>query len=180
VTEARLQETEHGLVPDGEGWFVLNALDARWFNGGELGAACVFEGEPRFEQLGMNIGVGQPGQPACMYHWEDDQEDFLVLSGEGVLIVEGEERPLKQWDFFHCPQNTRHVIVAAGTKPCVVLAVGTRTARGRDDWGGYPVDETAAKYGASVERETTSGQEAYARFGEPQSTRYREGWLPNA
>ena len=33
-----------------------------------------------------------PGEPMAMYHWETDQEDFLVLSGEPLLIVEGEER----------------------------------------------------------------------------------------
>jgi hypothetical protein len=31
----------------------------------------------------------------AMYHWEADQEHFLVLSGDALLIVEGEERPLR-------------------------------------------------------------------------------------
>ena len=64
-----------------------------------------------------------PGEPIGMYHWETDQEDFLVLSGEALLIVEGQERPLRQWDFVHCPPKTEHMIVGAGDGPCVVLAI---------------------------------------------------------
>ena len=37
-----------------------------------------------------------------------------MLSGEPLLIIEGEERPLRQWDFVHCPAATRHIIVGAG------------------------------------------------------------------
>jgi uncharacterized cupin superfamily protein len=75
---------------------------------------CNLEGETFFAQLGINIVVLGRGQPMAMYHWEADQEDFLVLSGEALLIVEGEERPLKQWDFVHCPPRTNHVILGAG------------------------------------------------------------------
>jgi uncharacterized cupin superfamily protein len=174
--EAPLEPSETGVVPAGEGWFVVNARDARWLEN-ELGAYCGFEGESRFEQLGINLNVMEPGVPMCMYHWEDDQEDFLVLAGEALLIVEGEERPLRQWDFVHCPRGARHVIVGAGSGPCVVLAVGSRQAG--EDWGGYPVDEAALRHGAGVEQETTEPREAYARFSRPVATRYREGWLPD-
>jgi quercetin dioxygenase-like cupin family protein len=129
VPEASLEQTEHGLVPTGAGWFVLNARDARWRDRGQGGAYCGFEGEPQFEQIGINLVVLGPGQPMAMYHWEDDQEDFLVLRGEALLIVEGEERPLTQWDLVHCPPRTNHVIVGAGGAPCVILAVGGRAAR---------------------------------------------------
>ena len=30
VPEAELDQTEAGLVPASEGWFVMNARDARW------------------------------------------------------------------------------------------------------------------------------------------------------
>ena len=30
VPEAKLERTEHGLVPQGDGWFVINARDAVW------------------------------------------------------------------------------------------------------------------------------------------------------
>jgi hypothetical protein len=30
VPEAKLEQTENGLVPQGEGWFVLNAREAVW------------------------------------------------------------------------------------------------------------------------------------------------------
>jgi uncharacterized cupin superfamily protein len=126
VPEAPLEETEHGLVPKGEGWFVVNARDARWYHAPSRSAVTVFEGDVDFEQLGINVSVLNPGQPMAMYHWEVDQEDFLVVSGEAVLIIEGEERPLRAWDFVHCPSRTKHTIVGAGGGPCVVVSVGGR------------------------------------------------------
>jgi uncharacterized cupin superfamily protein len=176
VKEARLTETEHGLLPEGEGWYVLNTKDAVWGDSAEFGRYTRWEGngDAKFPQVGMNISVMQPGQPACMYHGEEGQEDFLVVAGKGVLIVEGEERPLKAWDFVHCPPWTKHVIVAAGSKPLIVIAVGARGKPGLV----YPVDETALKYGASVERETSDGGEAYAGTADVVAMRYVDGDLP--
>jgi uncharacterized cupin superfamily protein len=176
VKEAQLKETEHGLLPEGEGWYVLNTKDAVWGDSAEFGRYTRWEGngEARFTEIGMNIGVMQPGQPGCMYHGEEAQENFLVLAGEGILIVEGEERPLKAWDFVHCPPWTKHVIVAAGSEPLVVIAVGGRGKPGLV----YPVDETALKHGAGVSEETTDGDEAYAGTSEVVPTRYVEGDLP--
>jgi uncharacterized cupin superfamily protein len=114
----------------------------------------------------------------AMYHWEADQEDYLVVHGEALLIAEGEERPLKQWDFVHCPPEMNHVIVGAGDGPCVVIAVGAREHQGGEGWGGYHVDEAAARHNASSEEETTDARVAYARFQHREETRYREGWLP--
>ena len=117
-------------------WFVVNARDAEWFHN-ELGAYCPFESrDARFEQLGINISVLPPKAPMAMYHEEEGEEGFLILRGECTLIVEGEERPLKQWDFFWCPPWTKHVIVGAGTEPSVVLAVGARGMKGLN----YPFD----------------------------------------
>jgi uncharacterized cupin superfamily protein len=177
VPEARLDETEHGLVPAGEGWFVVNAREARWRTD-DLGTWTGFAGDVRFEQVGINLCVLQPGVPMAMYHYENDQEDFLVLAGEALAIVEGEERPMKQWDLLHCPIGTGHVVLGAGEELCVLLAIGSRS--GGEDWGAYPVDETALRHGASVEQETTKSEEAYARFTTPtRETRYRDGWLPD-
>ncbi|MGH2872270.1 MAG: cupin domain-containing protein, partial [Solirubrobacteraceae bacterium] len=105
VDEAPLRNTPNGLVADGPGWFVLNALQARWFSG-DFGAFTRFEGDPRFDRLGVNIGVLGPGQANCYYHGEDEQEDFLVLSGECLLLIEGQQRRLRAWDFVHCPPWT--------------------------------------------------------------------------
>jgi uncharacterized cupin superfamily protein len=179
VQEARLETTEHGLVPQGEGWFVLNARDARWRAGEGRGAYGIFEGDPEFSQIGVHLVTLGPGEPMAMYHWEADQEDFLVLSGEALLIVEGEERPLRAWDFVHCPPGTKHVIVGAGDTQCLVVAIGARDRSTGPDWGGYTVDEAALRHGAGVQRETTDPDEAYARFPARQPTRYREGWLPD-
>jgi uncharacterized cupin superfamily protein len=177
VPEAPLGETESGLVP-GEGWFVLNAREARWFHAEGRGARVEFEGEKEFPQVGVSLFVLAPGEPIGMYHWEADQEDFLVLAGEGLLIVEGEERPLRQWDFVHCPAETKHIIVGAGSAPCVVLAVGAREHQGDGFSGGYTVDEVALRHGAGVEQETTEVEEAYTRVPQRRPVRYAEGWLP--
>ena len=174
--------SKNGLVVDGEGWFVVNARDSRWRSEGPLGSYCTFEGKRRFPQLGINVNVLEPGQAMGMYHRENAQEDFLVLAGECVLIVEGQERRLEAWDFVHCPGGTEHIIVATGDRAAIVVAVG---ARGRGVGGGvvYTVSELAARHGASVERETTSAAEAYETVREdlPRSrwVEYREGWWPD-
>jgi uncharacterized cupin superfamily protein len=177
VPEAPLEQTEDGLIPAGEGWFVLNAKEARWNLEGTGGKLTFFEGDRAgFERLGINVSVLEPGQSMAMYHWEDEQEDFLVLSGEALLVIEGQERELRAWDLVHCPPRTGHVIVGAGGGPCVIVAVGSRTPG--EDSGAYTVDATAAKHGASVEEETTEPVVAYARFPARQQTAYRDGWLP--
>jgi uncharacterized cupin superfamily protein len=178
ISESPLESTAHGLVPVGDGWFVLNARDAPWHHGHGRGAVCVFEGEPDFPQLGINLRVLAPGEPMGVYHWEADQEDFLVLAGEALLIVQGRERELRQWDLVHCPAGTAHVIVGAGATPCLVLAVGARVLSTGPDWGGYTVDPAALRHGAGVERATTEPEQAYARFPDSQRDGYRAGWLP--
>jgi uncharacterized cupin superfamily protein len=175
VEEARLERSQGGLAAKGEGWYVVNARDSRWFESQVFGRWCHFEGDVRFPELGINITRLEPGDVTCMYHGESNQEDFLVLSGECVLLIEGEERPLRAWDFVHCPPWTEHVIVA-GSVPCVVLAVG---ARKDDDGLIYPVAEVAARHGASVLEETSSGKEAYARFPKDVESSYRDRDLPD-
>src|SRR5918996_6610813 len=161
VPEAPLRATKYGVVPDGDGWFVLNARETRWGDYGPLGAACDFEGKRPFKQLGINLNVLTRGEPMSMYHRENNQEGFLVLAGECLLTVEGEERPLEPWDFFHCPGGTAHVILGAGEGPAVVLAFG---ARGGRKGIAYLVAPVALAHGAGVEEQTTKSAEAYARF----------------
>ena len=163
MAEARLENSGSGLAPVTEGWFVVSVRDAEWFSSTTRGAVCWFEseyGDPpvEFTQLGINITVLEPGQKS-VYHAESNQEAFLVLAGEGRLLVEGEERRLRPWDFFHAPPWTEHAFVGAGELPCVILMVGART--GPDVR--YPVSELAARYGASVEEETTDPSEVYAK-----------------
>ena len=176
VPEAPLESTKYGLRPGGQGWFVVNAREIRWRDTGRLGFFCDFEGKRRFPQLGININVLRPGQPMSTYHRENAQEGFLVLSGTCLLIVEGEERELKTWDFFHSAPQTEHVIIGAGNGPAVVLAVG---ARGRRRKGiVYPVSKAALKHDAGVKKETTDPSEAYESFSDWKRTKYQEGWLP--
>jgi uncharacterized cupin superfamily protein len=136
-----------------------------------------FEGATDFLQLGINLTLLAPGEPMAMYHWEADQEDFLVLSGEALLVIEGEERTLRQWDFVHCPPGTNHTIIGAGSSPCLVLAVGARDRSKGDEWGAYTLDDAALRHDAGVEQETTKPSEAYARFPPSKLTRYCDGWL---
>jgi uncharacterized cupin superfamily protein len=177
-SEARLEATEHGLRPEGDGWFVLNARDARWRAAKGRGAYSDFEAEREFPQVGIHLVALEPGEPMTMYHWEADQEDFLVLAGEALLIIEGEERPLRQWDFVHCPAGTKHAIVAAENSPCLVLAVGARERSVGPGWGAYTVDEAALRHRAGVADETNDAKKAYAALGPRKPVRYRDGWLP--
>jgi uncharacterized cupin superfamily protein len=175
VPEANLRTTRYGLAPDGAGWFVLNARESRWRDAGVLGRFCNFEGKRPFRQLGVNLNVLEPGQPVGLYHRERAQEGFLVLAGECLLLVEGQERRLGAWDFFHCPGGTEHIIVGAGDGPSVVLAVGGRGGRRGIV---YPVAAVALRHAAGVERETTKPSEAYAGFAPWVRSSYG-GWLPD-
>jgi uncharacterized cupin superfamily protein len=191
VPESPPEQTEFGLLPQPGGWFVVNAREARWRHVNERhrwpSLEPPLDGRTTFEQLGLGIALLEPGEPMTRYHWETDQEDFLVLAGEALLIVEGEERPLRPWDFVHCPPGTSHAIVGAGDTHCLIFAVGSRqnhtyalpdgTIEGKDDWGAYTVDPAALRHGAGVEEETTDAAVAYAHLPDPESTRYREGWL---
>jgi uncharacterized cupin superfamily protein len=175
VAEARLEDSGLGLEPAGDGWFVVNARDAKWWTSEAFGSACEFDGDQEFafSQLGVRLHVLEPGEPNGLYHSESQQEDFLVLSGECRLLVEGEEWLLRRWDFFHSPAGTLHTFVGAGDGPCVILMTG---ARSEEEWALYPVSELGARYGASAEEETTEPEQAYARFGQHGRWRRPTSW----
>jgi uncharacterized cupin superfamily protein len=157
------------------GWHVANLRDVQWFDGGQFGFYCDFQQGDHFDEFGFNAGMVLPGQPIALYHRESHQEGFLVLSGEALLLVEGEERPLRAWDYFHCPEGVEHIVVGAGEGPCVLLGVGGRLG---SEETVYPVDPVALKHGAGVERETASPKEAYAPFPEAAPVPFREEFLP--
>ena len=162
VREARLEQSEAGLVAAEEGWFVVNFGDAAWVANDKFGDACIIEGAAApFEQIGYTLAVLQPGQPNGMYHREANQEDFLVLAGECLLLIEGEERLLEAWDFVHCPVGTEHIFVGAGDGPCVIFMAGGRT-NPRDTI--YVRSDVALRHGAGVEVQTAESSEAYAPF----------------
>jgi len=148
--------------------FVMNVADAPMTSHPRRASLIDFEPEDApWPDLGVNIVVLQPGQPNCKYHSEPVQEDFLVLAGECIVILDGEERPLRKWDFVHCPAGVEHVFVGAGDGPSALLGIGSR----RLDQAHYPVNETAAKYDASVAEATDEPAEAYAEWR-------REPWEP--
>lgn len=173
MNEARLGETPYGRDVESEGWFVLNLGDALAVRNEEKGGATLpLEGrDVPVTDFGVNVHVLWPGEPNGLYHSESVREAFLVLSGECLLIVEEEERPLRQWDFFHCPAGTRHIFVGAGEGPCSILMIG---ARPEVEALHYPVSEAAARHGASAVEETSDPDEAYADWpGEFAPTRLR-------
>jgi hypothetical protein len=159
VPEAKLDQTEAGLVPASTGWFVMNACDARWFDNPGRGHSLPLTG-----------------------HDEHEAETFFAMLGMAIRVVnpvEGQERRLKQWDFVHCPPETRHAFVGAGDGPCWLLCASSRQFQKDGPWGFYCADETAARYNASSPEDTQDGELAYARFPPSQPTRYRDGLLPN-
>ena len=157
------------------GWHITNIRNANWFDEGPFGVSGNFQRDGRFEEFGLNFAVVWPGQPVAMYHREAHQEGFLVLAGECLAIVEGEEHPLKQWDYLHCPPDTNHIIVGAGDGPAFLIAVGCRTGEGGIV---YPVDPAALRHQAGVERETTEPREAYAPFPDAVPASFSEDYLP--
>jgi uncharacterized cupin superfamily protein len=165
MEQADVHDAEHGRVARGDGWFVLNLREAQWQRASGHGAYCAFESaEAPFPCYGINVHVLRPGEVSSKYHAEAAQEDFLVLDGECLALVEGREYRLRRWDFLHCPGGTLHTFVGAGDAPCAILMVGARL----DDEGiVYPVSELAARHGASVAAETSVPDEAYADWPEP-------------
>jgi uncharacterized cupin superfamily protein len=173
VDAARLEAVDSGLAPVSKGWFVVNVRDAAWLRNDAFGGECVFEGDKpvlrrrpdlpvlKFDQVGYSLTVLEPGQPSGLYHAESNQEDFLVLAGACLLLVEEEARLLRAWDFFHSPPGTEHTFVGAGDGPCVIFMAG---ARSEDRSIVYPRSELARGHGAEVETETTSARDAYAPY----------------
>jgi quercetin dioxygenase-like cupin family protein len=171
--EARLEDVGTGLAPVTPGWFVVNAGEAAWIRNPALASRCVFEANDRvlaqrpdldrqrFDEVGITLTVLEPGKPSGLYHAESAQEDFLVLAGECVLVIEEQERRLGAWDLVHCPAGTNHVLVGAGDGPCIVLMLG---ARPDDRTIHYPTSARASALGAAVETPTDSPAEAYAHL----------------
>jgi uncharacterized cupin superfamily protein len=158
--EAPLDQGETGLLPADDGWFVLNLAEIGWETHPGGGTWCVFEAPSApSRRLGIGVHVLAPGESPGHYHRENEQEGFLVLAGECVAIVEGQERPMTAWDYLHCPPGTAHIIVATGDRPCAIMMVGTRSS---DHGIHYPVEPAAARYGKSVAAATDSADVAYA------------------
>jgi uncharacterized cupin superfamily protein len=175
VQEARLERRDAGLEAVTDGWFVVNVREGPWLTNDVLGACCIFEGdEAPFPQVGFTLAVLEPGRPGGLYHREANQEDFLVLAGECLLLIEGEERRLRAWDFVHCPPHTEHIFVGAGDGRCLIFMTGARV--GWPEKGiVYPRSQLALRYGAGVETETSSPAEAYAPF-----PKWQPGRAPDA
>jgi quercetin dioxygenase-like cupin family protein len=142
-------------VPD---WYVQNVRDTVWLVNEKFGARGYLV-PPEGVQVGARVHVLEPGKPSTLYHRETEQEGFLVVEGELLLIVEGEERPLRKWDYFHCPPGVTHSFVGAGDGPCVMVTLGLR--------GGtivYERNDLALAHGAGVEEETDTPSVAYEPF----------------
>ena len=177
IEEARLEQVESGLAPVTAGWFVVNARDAAWTDNEATQSCCIFEsdefvlrGRPDLSEYvkpgaGFVLRVLRPGRPVGMYHAESVQEDFLVLMGECILVVEDQERHLRAWDFVHCPPGVGHTFIGAGDGPCVLVCSGNRDLDDETFWRVARRSEAALRHAASVEQDTTSDAEASASLG---------------
>lgn len=155
------------MVEERGGWFVVNVRGARWVGHPDFGRRCLFEKKERqFPQTGINIALLEPGQPACRYHREEAQEDFLVLSGECLLLVNGEEKMLQAWDYVHCPPGVSHVFIGSGEGRCAILMIGHRPA---DHRLYYPESELARRHGAETPQPTPDPRVAYSDVAPRQS-----------
>jgi uncharacterized cupin superfamily protein len=184
VPEAPLERTEHGLVARASGWFVLNARDAQWWSRSgrhsvSFTGKTEWEADTYFPMLGVQLAVLEPGEPNSMYHWETESEAFLVVSGEALLIVEGQERPLRQWDFVHCPPKTEHAIVGAGDGPCILLAMSSRENQAYGPYGEYVAGDVARKHRASPRETAQDDAEWEADIPSSEPASYGDGWLPD-
>ena len=173
VSEAKLKQTPGGLVPEGEGWFVVNVADAGGMRSERFGQAVRFEGGAEFPAFGVNVRLLQPGQSNCYYHRESNDEAFLVLDGECVAIVEEQERPMRKGDFLYAPAGTAHVFVGAGDRPCAILMVGARAPSEEVE---YPASKVAQRHGAGVAEHADSAEQAYAGLPRPEPARLRLSW----
>jgi uncharacterized cupin superfamily protein len=175
MTEATATDTPYGRYITSEGWFVLNLDEALAVCNDQKGGTMfpLESQEHPFTGFGAHVMVLEPGQPNALYHSEGAQEGFLVLAGQCTLVVDDQERELRQWDYFHCPPGTAHVFVGAGTGPCALLMLGARP----DDPVRFPVSAAAQRHHASASAETGNPDEAYGDWpGE--YTPVRAVWPP--
>ncbi len=161
----------------GGGWFIVNASEAAWESVPGFGARCRFEApDDRFPNFGLSLRVLEPGEIGSLYHAEEAQEGFLVIAGECIAVIEGAERSLRAWDYFHCPPGTRHVLVGAGDGPCSLAAIGAPRTMSLDEVE-YPADQAATRYDAAVAETTRSSKRAYADR-DTTATPARSPWPP--
>jgi uncharacterized cupin superfamily protein len=159
MREAELADTPTGKVAASEGWFVMNLAEAQWQATTGAGTWVSFEADGVPNQIGAGAHVLPPGETPGFYHLESDQEGFLVLTGECLLVVEGQERRMGPWDYFHCPPGTAHIMVGAGEAGCVLFMFGNRRPDERVE---YLHDPAAARHGVQVTEPTDSPRQAYA------------------
>jgi uncharacterized cupin superfamily protein len=166
ANEAHLEDVGSGLAPTTPGWFVVNARDAAWLNNDNFGGVCIFESDhvvlrqrPDLDEVthaaGFTMRVMQPGQPSGGYHAESEQqEDFLVVAGECLLIIDGEERQLRTWDVVRIPPDVPHAFIGTGDTPSVIVATGNRTENSEIT---RPRNEVARRHGVEDKGRETWG-----------------------
>jgi uncharacterized cupin superfamily protein len=171
MREAQIEKTPEGQVPVGGGWFILNLGEMAWMAIPGFGIACGFDNpdaDPSQPGIGVHVHVLEPGEANGYYHAEAAQEGFIVLSGECIAVVEGEERRMRRWDYLHSPPGTEHITIGAGDQPCAILMFGSADPGRKIEW---IANETAAKHGASVAQTTDRYREAYGDESPPARVR---------
>ena len=182
VPEAELRDDGAGLVPASSGWFVVNAREARWLHRPGRGDALPltgcdeFEAETFFPMLGMSMQVFPPSEPNGTYHWETEQEDFLVLAGEALAIVEGQERPLSSGTSYtaHPRPDTCSLALATSRVSSSLRRRGSSRKTGR----GAFTAPMRSQLGTTQARPRTPKMANSRTAGSPPSrmSRYRDGF----
>jgi uncharacterized cupin superfamily protein len=80
-------------------------------------------------QFGVNLLTLPPGAWSSQRHWHSHEDEFVwVLAGEGVLITDAGEQPLRPGDCAGFPAGARdgHHIQNRSDRELVLLEVGSR------------------------------------------------------
>jgi mannose-6-phosphate isomerase-like protein (cupin superfamily) len=102
---------------------------------------------------------------------EYDEEGFLVLRGECLLVIEEQECDLAPGDFVYCPPGTDHILVGAGARAC-----SSCSAPANDTESSSTQANRSRAHAAPVDAETTSPAEAYRESPPWIASRHPRSW----
>ena len=90
------------------------------------------------EKFYVNIDCVKPGGESVKYHSHSKQEEFyLIISGKGILRIDGEEISIKKGDVISTPagKDSGHQFINNSEEILQILDIGTRE---KDDIITYP------------------------------------------
>ena len=187
IPEAPLEQTEHGLVPAGPGWFVLNARDALWrarsrrqgisFTGPDEWEADNFSPmlgvnlfRPRAGRAELDVPLGDRGG-GVLHHLRrgapDRRGPGAAAQAVGLRLLPAEDEPRDRRRGRRAMRRAGHEL----TREPAVRAVRRvhRRTRSRAKYGASPSGDDAGRLGRSSRPWEISHPAAY-----------QDGWLPGS